>query len=1325
MTDSSPTPASRPDEASATAKTVPPRKGRFWRWLAAGLLALVALLLLAAGTAWVWAGRDTALSSTLELARRWLPAGQTLEVRGVRGSLHQGGHIAWLRWQGPALAVEAHDIALRWQLAPLWQQRQVQIEQLHIARLDISQTPEPDKPPPQPLQQLLLPVSVALGFQVDQISWIKGPTSVQASALVGHYGYDGSSHQLKVERLSLAQGQYSAQARLQAQAPMALDVQVQGQVQTTLPKATQPLLAQAQAHVQGTLAGAGARLSLQASLRPQAQNNATAAEMMGAELAAQLAPWAAQPLQQVQADVRALNLAALWPQAPATALHGQLQLQPESASGWTVAVQLRNDAPGPWDRQRLPFSQLNAQAHYDGQQWHLPQALLQLGAGRVELQGRYTPATQMVQGSAQLQSLNPAALHSRLDAAPLNGWVRAQSPDGVGVDFSVDVRAAPAPAAGKMAGLPIQKIQVQGHWQAPTLDLQRVQVEALQAKLQTDKVSLLWGPAPVVRGTFALTVPGAQWDASGLLGAVQGQGKLQGQVHHAERLRQWLQTLPGVPALLPGHSVQGQAQLALHWQGGWDSVRPPAAPRASPATPLRWEATLAIPTLVLAQPAASAEAPAQRLELTAVQAQASGSAQQATLRLDAQAGMAPYRATLHSQLQAQRDGNTATSPWKAQLSSLQLQLQHQERAGRWNLTLDQALDAVWHPPTAGRVQAVLEVAAGQARITGPLPGAVQLQWQPLQSRWGTSGGMQLQTRGHLAGLPLAWVDALAPAKTPVLAAAGLASDHLLLEADWDIQTHPSLRAQLQVQRTQGDVQLLHEQGAATPAGLRQARLQLNAVDDNVRAQLVWDSAQAGQVQAQANTRLKREESGWVWTDDAPLAARVQAKLPDMGVWSVLAPPGWRIRGTLHADATLSGTRQAPRWQGHINADQLALRSLVDGVDLQEGRLRTVLRGDWLEITEWYWRGGKGSQARIAGYSGNLTAPPQEGGSLQGSGSIRWNDAGAGSGIHLDLQAQAQALQVLVRADRQVSVSGALRAQLAQGQLTLRGQLQVDRAAILLPDATAPRLGADVEVRSARKLAVAAARPAPAPSTPAQTRKPIDMAITLDLGRDFALQGHGITTRLRGQLELRSSPVPDAPPRVTGEVQTEQGRYRAWGQMLDIETGLLRFSGKHDNPALDILAIRPNISVRAGVQVSGSAQAPLVRLYADPDLPDAEKLAWVVTGRSSAAGGAEAALLQQAALALLGKQGGGTGAVAGKLGLDEIGFKAADPGNAASTAAITLGKRLSSKLYVTYEHGLSGAVGLISVFYDLSRRLSLRGQTGSQSAIDIIYTVRHD
>jgi len=170
--------------------------------------------------------------------------------------------------------------------------------------------------------------------------------------------------------------------------------------------------------------------------------------------------------------------------------------------------------------------------------------------------------------------------------------------------------------------------------------------------------------------------------------------------------------------------------------------------------------------------------------------------------------------------------------------------------------------------------------------------------------------------------------------------------------------------------------------------------------------------------------------------------------------------------------------------------------------------------------------------------------------------------------------------------------------------------------------------------------------------------------------------------------------------------------------------VLRFVGPVDNPVLDILAIRPKLSQRVGVQVLGTVLSPVIRLYAEPELPEAEKLAWLVLGRSASGRGGEAALLQQAALALLGNNSGGPSAsLSQALGLDELSI--ANNSEGTGSATVTLGKRLSQDFYVAYESGLAGTMGVFTIFYDLSKRLTLRARTGEQSAVDLIWTLHYD
>ncbi len=55
----------------------------------------------------------------------------------------------------------------------------------------------------------------------------------------------------------------------------------------------------------------------------------------------------------------------------------------------------------------------------------------------------------------------------------------------------------------------------------------------------------------------------------------------------------------------------------------------------------------------------------------------------------------------------------------------------------------------------------------------------------------------------------------------------------------------------------------------------------------------------------------------------------------------------------------------------------------------------------------------------------------------------------------------------------------------------------------------------------------------------------------------------------------------------------------------------------------------------------------------------------------------------------------------------------------------LGKRLSQDFYVTYESSLTGVIGTLFIFYDLSTNLTLRGQAGQKSGIDLIYTIKYN
>ena len=1395
-------------DAPAPPAAAPAKRGRSrWRalWLLPlGALWLTAMVLVAVGLAlWLWTQADTSLDSALRLGARYLPAGQTLTAEGVRGALRDGGTIDRLHWQrGDGLTVTARQIALRWQPMALLQQ-QLRLDTLVIGELEID-----DQRPPgnAPLTSLELPVPVDLPFQIGTLLW-RGPPAFEATALAGHYRYDRTRHTLRVDAVQIAAGRYRAKADLLARAPMTLDLGVNGDLQAPVPGLAQPLPLAADATVRGTLAGADARLAIEARLLPRLpatpNARATPSQPMQATLSAQVAPWAAQPVLQANARFHDVNLAALWPGAPQTLLAGMVQVRPlPNAPGgaappspgntapppapgatpvWGAETQITNRLPGPWNQHRLPVTSLQARGALEAARVQIDALTADVAGGRLQAQGQWVRASRTAasgtssatptpratglptgwQGEATLQRINPAALHTQLLPAAVDGELSARAaPSGAasnvspGIAFDARLRpSARQPAASRLQGLRLRAATAKGLWlggASQRVRLQTLLIQTDDAALQGQgEVQLASGAS---QGTLSLALPGAQADAQGQLSAAAGAGELTVRVANAALATRWLAQWPGADRWLAGQPLSGNGELSGRWQGGWQRG----------GAELQVQSRLRVPLLERAaprDPAASAAAgslpPAPAWRVRDLQAEINGqlSAMSGVLAGQLESGTRRYR------LQTQAEGGRITAPtrpvagapgttpasaptWQARIPTATLTANDSLRPGTWTVQLRQPVAVLGSGST-------LSASAGEASLTGPLPGASTLAWQPVsfaRTRVAAGDRTTLRSSGRLSGLPLAWLDWLGDAQ---LANLGLSGD-MVFDGDWDVQLADTLRLKANLARRSGDLRVQADDTAGNSlrvdAGVKAANLSLSSEGDAVRLALRWDSERAGQAQAEFSTQLERAEGGWLWPMDAPVSGTLEANLPRVGVWSVLAPPGWRMRGTLDASARLAGTRRSPQWSGTLNANDLAIRSVVEGIEFSNGRLRTTLAGQRLEIREFSLAGAPGPGGAASG------------GTLNATGFALWaTDAGAGatgtttrtppsalSRLRIELAAQARSLRVSSRADRRLVVSGDLQARLAGARLELRGALKADSALFVLPEETAPTLGSDVVVRgggrAVQRGTVAAGTPTTAstatPSTsatsttsdPRGVRVQPDMAVTLNLGDDFQVQGRGLTTRLAGTLDLRSNAGTAFQPRLVGDVRTVRGSYKAYGQQLDIEEGLIRFNGPYDNPVLDILAVRPNLTVVVGVQITGTALSPRVRLYADPEMADADKLAWLVLGRAAANGGAESAVLQQAALALLGGNSRGiSGGLADALGLDELSFRgtATKSDGTTASAAVTLGKRLSRDFYVAYERSLAGTLGTFYIFYDLSRRFTLRAQTGEQSAIDLIFTVPFD
>lgn len=555
-------------------------------------------------------------------------------------------------------------------------------------------------------------------------------------------------------------------------------------------------------------------------------------------------------------------------------------------------------------------------------------------------------------------------------------------------------------------------------------------------------------------------------------------------------------------------------------------------------------------------------------------------------------------------------------------------------------------------------------------------------------------GARWTSKGAAAGVPLNYLAQFSAGMRDNL------SGDLTLGAGWalDLQAGmsaaPALGGTLHVFREKGDLIA----GAEVPValGLRQLDLRADVAGGALRVQATLDGVRAGRARVDATAQMIAGRLG----NDSPLKLSVDA---DMGSIAWLAPlsgqPALELDGALKLGLAGAGTLGAPTLNGSMSGDRLSLRWPDQGVKLRNGQLRAQLAGDQLQL----------QRLSFDGEQGRATA----------DGFVRFANGEAS----MQLKLVADKLEILSRPDRTVIVSGQSTLVRDARRFTLEGKFKADRALVELAPLGRPTMSDDVIVLG-RAGAVAPVKQAPS--------LPLTVDLEADLGDAFHLRGMGIDADLAGTLRVRATG--GRAPRINGTIRVVNGTYAAYGQKLVIERGILNFNGAYDNPALNILAVRKRpegeplseTNVEAGVEVRGTALAPAAKLVSTPSVPDSEKLSWLVLGHGmDATSGNEAGVLSAAAGALLGGSGGGGGfqsRLANSLGVDELGLSQA---KGLETTVVTVGKRISSRAYLSFEQGATTASSLVKLRYKLNPRITLQFQTGTNTALDVLYSWAFD
>ena len=629
-----------------------------------------------------------------------------------------------------------------------------------------------------------------------------------------------------------------------------------------------------------------------------------------------------------------------------------------------------------------------------------------------------------------------------------------------------------------------------------------------------------------------------------------------------------------------------------------------------------------------------------------------------------------------------------------------VQIKGSQSGASWTGTIDSLQNK-------GRYALVLQ-APVPVKVAGPAGSGVAGLGQPEQISVGNTviklpaGSITMQSlvkngprwtsSGQAAGVALTYLAQVIPSLQ-----ANARSD-LTLGAQWSLdmqvptakQKDPSLAGMLHIYREKGDVTVGVEQPLAL--GLRTFDARIDVANQQLRLAVKLDGARAGQSDINATVQMLNGRIG----NDSALSLTGTTSI-DTLAW--LAPltgqPGLELGGALKVALSGSGTIGAPQLNGDINGSKLLVNWADQGLKLRNGVLQAKLAGDQLQLQRLSFDGGDGK--------------------VQADGWVRFANGEAS----LELKLLADRLQALSRPDRTLILSGNSTLVRNDKRFSFEGKFKANRALIELAPQDTPTQSSDVVVLGKE---VKGGKEAPS--------LPLNIDLEFDLGNAFHLRGMGLDADLAGNVRARV--INRAAPRVTGSIKVTNGQYAAYGQKLSIERGLIAFTGAYDNPSLNILAVRKRpegealseTNVEAGVEVRGTAQAPTAKLVSTPSVSDSDKLAWLILGHGAeTAAGDEMALLTTAAGALFGGSGGGLqGKLANSLGLDEVGLSQAQ---GLESTVVTVGKRLSSRAYLTFEQGTSTATSLVKLRYKLNRRITLQFQTGTNNALDVLYTWAFD
>jgi len=400
---------------------------------------------------------------------------------------------------------------------------------------------------------------------------------------------------------------------------------------------------------------------------------------------------------------------------------------------------------------------------------------------------------------------------------------------------------------------------------------------------------------------------------------------------------------------------------------------------------------------------------------------------------------------------------------------------------------------------------------------------------------------------------------------------------------------------------------------------------------------------------------------------------------DPGPWAKLFSPSIVVQGTLDSTLQVEGSKTQSDVSGFIDGEFPTLTVTPIGLALQNVDLE--------------WHGSNQKEEDV-----HLTAKTKKG-DIQMTGHSQWPRLDYS--LHANKLMFAPSNVVKATGDAELHLGGTF------DSPALTGQIAIHEAMYTTPKKTSKDQKKDQESVSVSS--------SPVQKVAIWKRGTLDVAIQWP--RNVWYKDGLSSIETHGDLRIqKTSSNPDL--LLTGLITSIRGSYSYYGRAFNIASGEIQFTGTPElNPQLNIEATYANGPTTVYLDITGTANQPILKMHSNPPLSDQDIVAVIVFGqplselRSRTGGSSSNQEMMQAVGGVLGsyvsKGLNQTGIPI--LNFDVLNIQPADQGG----SQLTVGRYLTRKLFISYGQTVQGsAEKSITADYFLTDKWTLQGASDS-------------